>query len=52
MIFSGRLWVFNGQVLWYSAQENIYDFSTSDAEIVTSAGYIEFVKKLQLYIHI
>lgn len=46
VIYSGRLWVFNGQVLWYSAQENIYDFSTSDAEIVTSAGYIEFVKKI------
>lgn len=44
VIFSGRLWVFNGQVLWYSRQENIYDFSTSDAEISTSAGYIEFVK--------
>ena len=31
VIFSGRLWVFDGQVLWYSVQENIYDFSTSDA---------------------
>lgn len=46
VIFAGRLWVFNNQVLWYSVQENIYDFSTSDAEIVTSAGYIEFVKKI------
>lgn len=46
VIYSGRLWVFNGQILWYSAQENIYDFSTSDAELVTSAGYIEFVKKI------
>lgn len=46
VIFAGRLWVFNGQILWYSAQENIYDFTTSDAEIVTSAGYIEFVKKI------
>jgi len=44
VIFAGRLWVFNGQVLWYSVQEDIYDFSTSDAEVVTSAGYIEFVK--------
>ena len=45
-VFAGRLWLFNNQILWYSAQENIYDFSTSDAEIVTSAGYIEFVKKI------
>lgn len=45
-VFAGRLWVFNNQILWYSVQENIYDFSTSDAEIVTSAGYIEFVKKI------
>lgn len=46
VLFAGRLWVFSGQVLWYSQQENIYDFSTSDAEIVTSAGYIEFVKNI------
>lgn len=46
VVFSGRLWVFNQQVLWYSVQENIYDFATSDAEISTSAGYIEFVKNI------
>ena len=46
VVFAGRLWVFNNQILWYSVQENIYDFSTSDSEIVTSAGYIEFVKKI------
>lgn len=46
VIFAGRLWIFNNQVLWYSVQENIYDFSTSDAEITTSAGYIEFVKNI------
>ena len=46
VVFAGRLWVFDGQVLWYSMQENIYDFSTSDAEIITSAGYIEFVKNI------
>lgn len=46
VVFAGRLWVFNGQVLWYSVQENIYDFATSDAELVTSAGYIEFVKNI------
>ena len=46
VVFAGRLWVFNKQILWYSAQENIYDFSTADAEIITSAGYIEFVKNI------
>lgn len=46
VIFAGRLWVFNGQVLWYSVQENIYDFATSDAEVSTSSGYIEFVKRI------
>jgi len=46
VVFSGRLWIFSNQILWYSVQEDIYDFSTSDAEIVTSAGYIEFVKNI------
>ena len=44
VLFAGRLWVFSGQILWYSVREDIYDFSTSDAGITTSAGYIEFVK--------
>lgn len=46
VVFAGRLWVFNNQVLWYSVQEDIYDFSTSDAEVSTSSGYIEFVKRI------
>lgn len=46
IIFAGRLWVFDGQVLWYSVQEDIYDFATSDAEVTTSSGYIEFVKRI------
>ena len=46
VIFAGRLWIFSNQVLWYSVQENIYDFSTSDADLATSAGYIEFVKNI------
>lgn len=46
VVFAGRLWVFNEEVLWYSVQEDIYDFATSDAEISTSAGYIEFVKDI------
>ena len=46
VVYAVRLWVFDEQILWYSQQENIYDFSTSSAEITTSAGYIEFVKKI------
>ena len=46
VIFAGRLWIFSNQILWYSVQENIYDFATSDAEVKTSAGYIEFVKNI------
>ena len=46
VVFAGRLWIFDNQILWYSVQENIYDFSTSDATLTTSAGYIEFVKKI------
>jgi len=44
--FNGRLWVFDKNVLRYSVQQNIYDFATSDSDIVTSAGYIEFVKDI------
>jgi hypothetical protein len=44
--YDNRLWIFNGNVLWYSVQENVYDFSTSDAQIKTSAGYIEYVKNI------
>ena len=44
--FAGRLWVFSNHILWYSVQEDIYDFSTSDAGIATSAGFIEFVKNI------
>ena len=46
VVFSGRLWIFSGHILWYSVQEDIYDFSTSDAQVSTSAGYIEFVKNI------
>ncbi len=46
VVFAGRLWIFSNHILWYSVQENIYDFSTSDAEVTTSAGYIEFVKNI------
>lgn len=45
-VFDGRLWIYNGVRLVYSVQENCYDFQTSSEGIVTSAGFIEFVKKI------
>ena len=45
-VFDGRLWVFDGVVLWYSVKEDCTDFSTSDPDIITSAGYIEFTKNI------
>lgn len=45
-IFDGRLWIFNGTTLWYSVKENCYDFATEDTNITTSAGYIEYTKKI------
>ncbi len=46
VVFDGRLWIFNGSVLWYSVKEDCYDFSTEGVGIVTSAGYIEFSKNI------
>lgn len=46
VVYDGRLWIFNGTRLVYSVKENCYDFSTSDPAISTSAGFIEFVKKI------
>jgi hypothetical protein len=44
--YDNRLWIFSGNILWYSVQENIYDFHTSDAQISTSSGFIEYVKNI------
>ncbi|MBR1775940.1 hypothetical protein IJ750_02560 [bacterium] len=44
--YDNRLWIFNNNVLWYSVQENIYDFSTSDVQVSTSSGFIEYVKNI------
>lgn len=44
--YDKRLWVFTNNVLWYSVQENIYDFKTSDIKISTSAGFIEYIKNI------
>lgn len=45
-VFDSRIWVFNGKTLWYSAQEDCKDFSFEDPEVITSAGYMEFVKPI------
>nr|DAX39333.1 MAG TPA: stabilization protein [Caudoviricetes sp.] len=45
-LFANRLWIFNKNILWYSMNTDIYDFSTSDAEWETSAGYIETLKNI------
>lgn len=44
--YDNRLWLFDGNVLRYSVQNNIYDWATSDATIQTSAGYIEYTKPI------
>ena len=45
-LYHNRLWIFNGNILWYSAQANIYDFSTAESEWITNAGYIETIKNI------
>lgn len=40
--FDGRLWIFDNNILRYSVQQDFDDFSTSDADIITSAGFIEY----------
>ena len=32
VVFAGRLWIFNNQILWYSVQENIYDLYPRDKQ--------------------
>lgn len=44
--YDNRLWIFKGNVLWYSVQENIYDFKTSDYEVKTSSGFNEYIKNI------
>lgn len=42
----GRVWLADGNILRYCVQANIYDWATSDIEVTTSAGYIEFTKDI------
>lgn len=46
VVFDSRLWIFNDKVLWYSKQGECRDFNYNDISTITSAGYIEFVKKI------
>lgn len=45
-VFDSRLWIFDGQVLWYSEQSNCKNFQTVDTESELSPGFIEFVKNI------
>lgn len=45
-LYNNRLFVFNGNVLWYSVTSDIYDFATAESEWITSAGYIECIKNI------
>ncbi len=44
--YSGRIWTFVDNRLHYCVTSNVFDWSTSDISIKTSAGYIEFPKKI------
>lgn len=46
VVFDGRLWIFSQNRLWYSVQEDAFDFATLEPDVITSAGYIEFVKNI------
>lgn len=45
-VFDSRLWVFNEKVLWYSKKGECRDFQFHSSDVVTTAGYIEFVKNI------
>ena len=44
--YDRRLWIFSGNILWFSVQENIYDFRTSNANVATSSGFVEYIKNI------
>jgi hypothetical protein len=44
VVYNGRIWIFDGNILRYCVQNNIYDWHTSDATVSTSAGFIEYTK--------
>lgn len=44
--FDSRLWVYDRNILWYSAQAECRRFDFNDASYITSSGYIEFGKEI------
>lgn len=46
VVYDNRLWIFNNKVLWYSQQGECRNFNYADPDVVTSSGYIEFVKDI------
>ncbi len=45
-VYDGRLWTCSGKRLHWCVQADIEDWSTSDIEVLTSAGFIDFVKDI------
>lgn len=46
VVFDHRLWIFNGNILYYSYYNMCTDFCTQDTEQTASAGQIEFTKPI------
>lgn len=44
VVYNGRLWIFDKNVLWYSVKGDCYHFNSTS--LSTSGGYIEFVKNI------
>lgn len=44
--YKGRLWTHVDNRLHYCVTSNVFDWATSDLDVLTSAGFIEFSKKI------
>lgn len=52
-VFDGRVWIFNGRILWYSQQGECRNFIPSGNDYTTDAGYIETVKNITaIYVYL
>ena len=45
-VYDGRLWTCVGKRLHWCVQADISDWATSDIEVATSAGFVDFVKEI------
>ena len=45
-VYDGRLWTNVGKRLHWCVQADITDWATSDIDVLTSAGFIDFVKEI------